>query len=89
MDDTFFYFFSSQTVNLSNNSKEPLTWSFGFDQPENRKLFADGIFSFLFQRNSSTCFAEFEDNLESVTLQSGEVYEMRILFQPSKNILMK
>ena len=66
---------------------ETLAWSFDLDN-DCKDLFENGVFSFLFQKNSSACLSDLEHNLEKVVLESGETYELRILFKPGKNFYL-
>jgi len=54
-----------------------------------KELFQNGVFNFVFQQNSSLHMTELEHNLENVVLESGKAYELKILFQPSKILLIK
>ena len=69
---------------LVNNSSDIITWYFGIE--ECRDLFEKDVFRFAFKETSK---CGIDQNYERKTMQSGETFELGIIFSPGKVFMLQ
>ena len=76
--NNYYNFF--QTIELVNKSGDAISWCFDVSG-ECKDLFERGIFAFIFKKSSSYCLKDLEENGQTIYLENGESYTLKVVFK--------